>query len=307
MTKEKRWGIIGLGNIFERTKNIFLNFPEIHIVAVCDLNEMALSNFEGDVYKTKDYTTLLNYCDVVVINTPPATHYQIANFFIRNGVDVIVEKPLTSNLEKLTEMEMLISNCEINFYSLLHYSFGQEILWWKEFGGKFGAPDKIISVFDDVYYAHQELTTHAIGLGGAYLDSTINSLSGIYKLFQGVLVPKSLEKIYDSKTNIDVFAKSKYEIEFDGKIIDIEVNIDWRTAEKRRGIYLYFKGKTIFLDGKNQCVVDLNSNKILFKADGISIDNHYKEMIKDCIALGDNRTFSFPLHRAILQNLELKK
>jgi predicted dehydrogenase len=92
-------GVVGCGYW---GPNLIRNFVEIQtskMVMVADLREDRLSHIKDSypqVAVTNDYHDLLKAgLDGVVIATPPATHFQFAKEFLENGINVMVEKPLT--------------------------------------------------------------------------------------------------------------------------------------------------------------------------------------------------------------------
>jgi len=300
--------IVGLGNIYERTKSIIAQNPDINVVEVCDKNEVLLNNhiLDENVFKTTDYK-LLSKSDTIMINTPPKTHFEIAKYFIENNKNIILEKPLVTTIEELEQLNELRLKHNIKIYSMLHYSFGKEIIWWKNQSNTKELPTEIVANFHEPYYVDGKLNSHSISLGGAYIDSTINSLSGIFSLFYGEIKLKHKNLKYDTATKIDILAKSEFEIIIDNKSIQAQITIDWNKDIKERSIYLFYKNYTIHLDGKNQQVIkinfDNNTNEILYKADGISIENHYSAMLDDFVKKADNFDFSYKLHKAILTNI----
>lgn len=303
----KRIGIIGLGNIFEKTENILFSIPDFNITALCDMSQERLDKYkDSGLFLTTNYKELLDNCDVVMISTPPKTHYSIAKFFMENGVDVIVEKPLTMDRKELDSFKQMRNN-GVDFYSMLHYSFGKEIVWWKEHGKPLGNPQKVVAIFDDPYYASGKLDAHAVGLGGAYIDSTINSLSGVYRLFPGKLTPCGRKLRIDPKTNVDIYANSQYKIDMGKDEIDVDVTINWDCQKKNKQIILYYPERTIILDGHEQFVQDANTGEILYKGEGVRMLNHYDGMLTQYTKENDNFDFSYSLHRAILDNMEGRK
>ena len=46
--------------------------------------------------------------DAVVMATPPQFHFQVAMAFLKNGIDVICEKPLTRNLDEAVQLRKLV-------------------------------------------------------------------------------------------------------------------------------------------------------------------------------------------------------
>ncbi len=94
-------GIIGCGYW---GPNLIRNFTEIsmsEVVAVADLREERL-NFIKNAYHgvktTTNYKDLFRMdLDAVVIATPPVTHFDLTREALENGLNVLVEKPLTTN------------------------------------------------------------------------------------------------------------------------------------------------------------------------------------------------------------------
>lgn len=302
----KKVGIVGLGNIFDKTKDILFNIPNFNITALCDISQERINAYkDSGLFLTTNYKELLGNCDAVMISTPPKSHYAIAKFFAQNGLDVIVEKPLTMEKEELTAFKQMHDG-GANIYSMLHYSFGKEIVWWKEHGKSLGNPKKITAIFDDPYYANGKLDEHAVGLGGAYIDSTINLLSGVYRLFSGKLTPCGRKLKMDAKTNIDIYANSRYEIDMGKNKIDVDITVNWDCQKKNKQIFLYYQNRTIILDGHEQLVIDAGNNEILYRAQGVRMLNHYEGMLKEYVKVNDNFDFSYSLHSAILDNINQK-
>lgn len=83
--------------------------PLCELVAVCDLSAAQASKVAADlgvkgVSKPQD---LLGMVDAVTIATITPTHYELAKFFLQNGIHVNVEKPIclkTAEAEELVEL-----------------------------------------------------------------------------------------------------------------------------------------------------------------------------------------------------------
>jgi predicted dehydrogenase len=104
-----RIGAVGCGYWGPNLIRNFVEIPESDVVGVADLDverldEMASRYPQIDVL-TADYQELADLgIDAVVISTPPETHYDIASFFLENGIDVLVEKPLTVDAKLATRL-----------------------------------------------------------------------------------------------------------------------------------------------------------------------------------------------------------
>lgn len=112
MSDPVRIGAVGSGYWGPNLIRNFVEIPDSELVGVADLDPDRLAQL-GERYPqidrlTTNYEELVDAgVDAVVICTPPETHYDIAGYFLENGVDVLVEKPLTVDAklaERLTEM-----------------------------------------------------------------------------------------------------------------------------------------------------------------------------------------------------------
>lgn len=95
-----RIGVIGCGYWGPNLIRNFVEIPDVDLVAVADLDAGRLQEIQSRFPEircvTRDYRTLMQMgLDAVVVATPPRTHYAIAFDCLRNGLHVLVEKPLT--------------------------------------------------------------------------------------------------------------------------------------------------------------------------------------------------------------------
>ncbi|HFL3236661.1 TPA: Gfo/Idh/MocA family oxidoreductase [Clostridioides difficile] len=101
--------VIGTGNMgFHHIRNLYHN-PNVDLVGMVDTNEEKIKQVQKlfDVEGFKDYKELLGKVDAVSIVTPTSTHFEIAMFFLENRVNVLLEKPITQEIddaEKLIEV-----------------------------------------------------------------------------------------------------------------------------------------------------------------------------------------------------------
>lgn len=100
-------GVIGLGNIFRVHKPAIEKYARIK--ALCDIKTERIAEFSGDnkdIFCTTDWHELIlqKDIDVVQILTPHYLHSEMAIEAMRNGKDVIVEKPMSHNTKDAAEM-----------------------------------------------------------------------------------------------------------------------------------------------------------------------------------------------------------
>jgi predicted dehydrogenase len=98
--------VIGVGNMGKNHARVYSELKGVELVAVADMNEEIGSEvakrFDAKYYR--DYHGILGKVDAVSIVVPTKLHYKIAKDFLENGVDVLLEKPITLNLEEASEL-----------------------------------------------------------------------------------------------------------------------------------------------------------------------------------------------------------
>ena len=104
--KQLRTAVIGVGYLgrFHAQKHKASEFA--NLVAVCDYSFDRAKEIAAEVscQAVQDYKSLLGQVDAVSIASTTRTHYEIAKFFLSNGVHVNVEKPITSNSAEAAEL-----------------------------------------------------------------------------------------------------------------------------------------------------------------------------------------------------------
>lgn len=102
-------GVIGIGKLGSIHLRIYRELKDIEKIYIVDTDPAKLSG--KNEIPSSDYHDLLGKVDFVNIATPTVTHYEIAEFFLKNKIPVLVEKPIT---QKLPEAENLIDIAKIN-------------------------------------------------------------------------------------------------------------------------------------------------------------------------------------------------
>ena len=100
--------VVGVGYFGRIHAEKISRLPRAKLAAVADIDARRateMGNLFG-VDAATDYRDLLGKIDAVSVVVPTSEHYQIASSFLEHGADVLVEKPITSDLKsarKLTE------------------------------------------------------------------------------------------------------------------------------------------------------------------------------------------------------------
>jgi len=93
-----RAAVVGAGHLGRFHAEKYARIENVDLIAVCDLNRElgeALARAEDTTFLT-DYRELVGRADAVTIATDTSTHFELARFFLENGVHVLVEKPMTT-------------------------------------------------------------------------------------------------------------------------------------------------------------------------------------------------------------------
>lgn len=101
MTETKlKAAVIGVGHLGKNHARIYRSLDGVDLVAVCDIDEDRAAEY-ASMYGCKpifDYHRVVGV-DLVSIVTPTASHFEIAEYFLKNGVHVLVEKPMCATLD----------------------------------------------------------------------------------------------------------------------------------------------------------------------------------------------------------------
>lgn len=99
-------GIIGLGRMGRYHLNLHDEMPESDLQMICDPSE-DVRKAVSQHYKyeiTDDFHKMLDKVDAITIAAPTKYHYEIAKECLLAGKHLLVEKPITTNLEQATEL-----------------------------------------------------------------------------------------------------------------------------------------------------------------------------------------------------------
>ena len=101
-----RTAVIGVGYLGRYHAEKYAILPQTKLVAVCDIDyEHCYSKAkELNVEAVINYQSLLRLVDAVSITVPTPLHYQIARFFLDNGIHVLLEKPIATTLEEADDL-----------------------------------------------------------------------------------------------------------------------------------------------------------------------------------------------------------
>ena len=100
MAKKIPVGVIGVGHLGSRHAQNYAELARARLVGVCDIDQSKLKNVSKNL-KIAAYTRyqeLFGKVNAVSIAVPTNLHYKIAKDCLNHGLDVLIEKPISSNL-----------------------------------------------------------------------------------------------------------------------------------------------------------------------------------------------------------------
>lgn len=104
-----RVGVVGVGYLGQHHARIYAEMPGVTLAGVAD-PDSARAREIAEKYGTDcfpDHRRMFGRVDAVSIVSPTVTHYEIAQDFLKQGVDLLLEKPMTVTLAQAEELVRL--------------------------------------------------------------------------------------------------------------------------------------------------------------------------------------------------------
>lgn len=104
--KKLKVAVVGTGAMGKSHARIYSDMDKIELVAICDKDKKT-ANDMAKKYNTKpftDYKEINQNLDAVSVCVPTKLHKDLALFFINKGINVIIEKPIASNIDEANKI-----------------------------------------------------------------------------------------------------------------------------------------------------------------------------------------------------------
>lgn len=104
--KQLRVGVVGVGYLGRFHAEKYASMDAVDLVGVADISMSQAASIAGK-YRTTAYSTyqdLFGKVDAVSIVVPTPSHFKVAMDFLKNDVNVLIEKPMTTTLEEADEL-----------------------------------------------------------------------------------------------------------------------------------------------------------------------------------------------------------
>lgn len=101
-----RTAVIGVGYLGTFHAEKFAALPDSELIAVVDTNPQQAESVARRLgaAAVNDYRELRGRVDAVSVVVPTLLHFEVADFFLRHGVHVLVEKPMTTTVEQAARL-----------------------------------------------------------------------------------------------------------------------------------------------------------------------------------------------------------
>jgi predicted dehydrogenase len=97
-----RTAVVGAGKMGAIHAKVYDKLENCRLVCVVDTDKGRADKLAGlyGCLAMSDYRQLAGKVDAVTISAPTRSHYELARFFIENGIAVMIEKPLAASLQE---------------------------------------------------------------------------------------------------------------------------------------------------------------------------------------------------------------
>ncbi|MGA3207341.1 MAG: Gfo/Idh/MocA family oxidoreductase [Syntrophales bacterium] len=104
--KEIRVGVVGTGHLGNYHLQKYRELSNCRIAGVVDIKEERARKAAEmhNCLAMSDHRKLMSSVDAVSIAVPTVSHYRIAKDFLKAGIDVLLEKPITTTIEEADEL-----------------------------------------------------------------------------------------------------------------------------------------------------------------------------------------------------------
>jgi len=98
--------VIGVGHLGKEHARIYSDMPDVSLAGIVDINkergEEAAQRYNTKYYSS--YKEILDKVNAVSVVVPTKSHYEIAKELLKNGIPVLVEKPMTGTVSEAEEL-----------------------------------------------------------------------------------------------------------------------------------------------------------------------------------------------------------
>jgi len=113
--KKLRVGVIGVGYLGQFHAEKYARMNDVELVGVVDIDKNRAETVAEKVNTIPytDYKSLFGNVDAVSIAAPTSVHFVIARDFLKNNIDILIEKPITETTAEADELIRLAESRDL--------------------------------------------------------------------------------------------------------------------------------------------------------------------------------------------------
>ena len=113
--KNLRVGVVGVGYLGKFHAEKYVGMDDVDLVGVVDINPTTANEVADRMGTTAytNYTELIGQVDAVSVVVPTSEHFRVARDYLKNGIDLLIEKPMTTTLEEADELIAIAESQEL--------------------------------------------------------------------------------------------------------------------------------------------------------------------------------------------------
>lgn len=303
-----KYAIVGFGTCGGFWRDAILHTGGV-LYAVCDpentYSQDGVGNFDGVGAFIQERVP----CDYVIVASPVSTHRDVCEQLLRGGYDVIIEKPVSYSLAHVGEISEIAKSAGRQALCAYHAAFGTDVEYFlrhrENLEESMGRLVSFTSEFFDPYMVNGVLLDSTLSLHGSYLDSGINAISVLARIFD----PHSIHcSSFSSDLLLPTTLSSDVTYRCDGAVGHILT--DWtRGVNMKRTALVYERGSILLNHTEQRIERTVNMRTEVITPDTYGnerILNQYSTMI-GYIERGSFELFSDDIYDILLGCSEGKK
>ncbi len=277
MNSPLRVGLLAYGAIGHEHNQAVAATEGLTLTAVCDTNPeriAAAQELAPDVAAFDDATLMLDsgLIDIVVISTPPNSHYSWAKEALQRGIHVVLEKPMALTAAECDELIALAAEKNLTLVVYQNRRFDRDFVTMRRLieSGAIGEPfafESFVGGYSrpcDYWHSMSDVSGGAIfDWGSHYLDQIMNLFPQKVAHVSGV----NHKRHWHHVTNAD---HAEVRLTFDNGTTAIFVNSDLAAARRPKFYVLGTHGAIIgeWDLAAEPAVADLPAQIFVYKDDG---------------------------------------
>ncbi len=222
--------------------------------------------------------------DFIDITTPPMHHKKIIEWAIEKKINIICEKPFTTNLDEATQLYNELKNSDLVFIPCHQYKYSP--LWseFKSFIGENNKNEKVFiqfNVFRTGADPGVNINSEPWRLDKKISGGGILSDTGFHYLYLSNWLMGKPIRVTAINQNL---AHHQYHVEDTSQIILeyqqglIQINLSWAYHSRRNEAKLISRNGSLFYDGENYIIKSRNNKKEKIPVPDASDKNQYTEL-----------------------------